>query len=151
MTVVTDAYTELANLIEMVAEAEFRPDHPYLTIRHDRIHESLGSDGKTWIGISPDDQPVDGLELHINLLIQFYDPFRADVDPFQHVDPRIITNKAERMRRALQSIRTTGLPELWFFDLVSTSFPNDATGNKSRFEMSIVARGNDSGLIETTG
>jgi hypothetical protein len=86
-----------------------------------------------------------------DIFLQFYGPFVADVDPFQEVDPRAITTKAERLRQALMSETNVGAPEVWFFNILQTRYPNDATGNKSRFEMSIRAWSNDTSLVETTG
>lgn len=149
-TVVTDPYTEMAGVIEEAVRSEF-DDEPFLSVVHDRIHESLGSDGQTWVGISPEDEPSSGVDMTISTLIQFYGPFLPDVNPQQQVDPRAITNKAERLRRALASRRTTASPHLWFFDVTMTRYPNDATGNKTRFEMTVVGRGNNSGLVETVG
>lgn len=149
-TIVTDPYSQMADAIEAAVLTEF-DDLTYLTVVHDRIHESLGSDGRYWVGISPDDEPSGGIDMSITATIQFYGPFHPDVDPFQQVDPRDITNKAERLRRALADVRTTGTPHVWFFDVVTTRYPEDATGNKTRFEMTVTGRGNNSGLVETTG
>ena len=148
-TTVTDAYTVMANAIETVVAAEFSDDST-LIIKHDRLHGSVGSDGRTYVGISPEREPTFDLELQIEVLIQFYGGYKADVNPFQEVDPRVITNKAERLRQALGAIRIVGTSNVWYFDVDSVSYPPDATGNKSRFEMSIIGRGNNSGLIETT-
>lgn len=150
MTIVTDPYTQLADILETVVTEEFA-DEPYLVCRHDRIHESLGNDGRTYVGISPDSEPSRDIELFVEVLIQFYGPWKEAVDPAQGADPRIMTNKAERLRRALSVERTVGLPGMWFFDVVNTRYPNDPTGNKTRFEMSITGRGNNTGLIETIG
>jgi hypothetical protein len=149
--VVIDPYTQLANAIETALVAEFS-DIAYLQFHHDRLHESLGADGITHVAVSPEMDTAEraGTLAH-QVYIQFYGPFVAETNPHQEADPREITTKAERARQALQDIRTLGLPEMWFFDVMEIAYPNDATGNKTRFEMTIRAWGNDTGLVETTG
>ncbi len=149
-TTVIDPYTLMANAIETVAMAEFS-DEPFLVFHHDAIHESLGSDGRTHVAVSPETQPTRNIELEIEVRLQFYGPYTPDVDPFQTVDPRVITVKAERMRQALGAARIMATGEVWYFDVDTTSYPADPTGNKSRFEMTLIGRGNNSGLVETTG
>lgn len=148
MTDVVDAYSLVANILEEVILDEFA-DEPYLSVRHDRVHESVGVDGRTYVGISPEDENNYNIETRLSILIQFYGPWKEAVDPLQIVDPREITNKAERMKQALQSVRTVGLGIAWFFDVVNVRYPIDPTGNKSRFELGIVVRGNNTGLIES--
>jgi hypothetical protein len=150
-TTVQDPYTRLANALETVIMTEFS-DIAYLRFHHDRIHESLGADGVTHVALSPEDSTASpaGTMAH-DVLLQFYGPFTADVDPHQEVDPRVITTKAERLRQALRGSTNLGFEEAWFFNVLSTRFPNDATGNKSRFEMSIRFWSNDTALVETSG
>lgn len=149
--IVTDPYSEIAGIIETAIRAEFDDLLPYLAVEHDRIHESLGTDGRTYVGISPEDEFPSNIELGIEVLIQFYGPWNADVNPHQTVDPRAITNKAERLRQALQEVRTVGTPGVWFFDIGRTTYPNDPTGNKTRFELTVTGTGNNTGLVETIG
>lgn len=145
----SDPYTKLANILEQVILSEFQAEEPYLNLRHDRCHESLGSDGRLYVGISPGDRYYFDIEEQMVALIQWYGPFEAKVDPNQQIDPRLITAKADKLKNALAAVRTTAFPELWYFDILSLRFPNDATGNKTRFEMEVIGRGNNTGLIET--
>ncbi len=147
-TTVVDPYSVLADIIKTVVLMEFS-DITGLFFEHDHLHESLGSDGKTWVAVSPVAERTSNIDMYQEVLIQFYGPFNADVDPFQKVDPRIISNKAERLRRALRSVRTVGTSGVWFFDVEDTSYPRDATGNHTRFEMRVVGRGQNSALVET--
>jgi len=147
---VTDPYSQLANVIEQVIRAEFN-DEQYIEVIHDRLHESLGSDGQLHVGISPDEESTGGIEMDTTILIQFYGPFQPDVNPFQSFDPRIITTKAERLRQALSEVRTVGTPQVWFFDVTMTRYPSDATGNKTRFEMTVAATGNNTSYLVETG
>jgi len=147
-TTVTDPYTILADAIEVVVRNEF-DDESFLTFRHDRLHESLGSDGNLYVGVSPEVERTQGIDMFQQVLIQFYGGFHPDVDPYQEIDPRIIANKAERLRRALARARVVATSEVWFFDVLDTNYPSDATGNKTRFEMRIQGRGQNSALVET--
>lgn len=149
-TQVTDPFTELALVVENAVLDEF-DDETYMIFNRDRIHESVGSDGHLYVAISPDIDRDDRVELTMEFTLQFYDSYNLEIDPTQTVDPSLVTNKAERMRRALAAVRTIGSEHLWFFDVINTRYPSDPTGNKSRFEMTIRARGNNSGLIETIG
>lgn len=149
-TEVTDPFTELCDILEEAILNEF-DDEPYIRFNRDRLHESLGADGALYVGVSPDIDRTDNIEQIMDVSLQFYDVYKLDIDPLQHVDPTRVTNKAERMKRALADVRTTGTSTLWFFDVINTRYPNDPTGNKSRFEMTIQARGNNTGLVETIG
>src|SRR5688572_29614965 len=114
---VVDPYSQVASVLESAIAAEFT-DVAYMEIHHDRIHESLGSDGKTHVGISPDDQTSERIELVQDVTIQYYGPFNLQIDPFQEVDPRLISNKAERLRQKLAEVRTVGTSQVWFFDVL---------------------------------
>lgn len=148
---ITDPYSIMANALEQILTNEFGSDSPAPIIQHDRIHESLGFDRRDYIGISPEREPAIGLETRIEALIQYYGGYSTEVDPLQIVDPRIITNKAERLRRAIQAAQVVANDQLWYLDVVAVDYPNDATGNKSRFEMRVLGRGNNSAIVETTG
>lgn len=150
MTVVTDPYSIMAQVLQDAILAEFS-DEPYLDLRHDRIHESLGEDGRTYVGLSPEAEPAADLDLRQEILVQFYGGYSAEVNPHQMVDPRGVTNKAERMRRALQAVTNVATPEVWYFNVVNTRYPNDPTGNKTRFEMLVIGHGSNTGLVETIG
>ena len=38
----------------------------------------------------------------------------------------------------------------WFYHVTGTSYPEDPTGNQTRFEMEVLAKGWNSGLVETS-
>lgn len=148
---ITDPYSVIATALEQVIAMEFT-DETYLEFKYDRIHESLGFDKRTHVAVSPEGELTGGVDLTVEVLLQWYGPYSPDVDPNQQVDPRVITQKAERLRRAISTVRVSaGNDHVWYFDVVRTSYPIDPTGNKSRFEMTIVGRGQNSGLVETTG
>lgn len=148
---ITDPYSILAAALEQIITAEFGTDSPAPIVRHDRLHDSLGFTKRDYIGISPEREPAVGLETRIEALIQYYGSYDLEIDPEQIVDPRIITNKAERLRRRIQSSQFTATEQVWFMDVVAVDYPNDATGNKTKFEMRVLGHGNNSSIVETTG
>lgn len=146
-----DPYAEIAAGIKLIIDGEFAAEG--YTAMHDRLHESVGYEG-TRIGISPEDQiPQRGNELVLDtrVLVQFYGKFDLEVDNNQKVDPRTVTGYAARFRHALYSSAAQGTNGLWYFKLDSITYPRDPTGNKSRFEALVLAKGDNAGLVETIG
>lgn len=121
-------------------------------IKDDRIHQSLGHSG-TVIGVSPErtiSAPDNRYVNQIEILVQFYGKYNKEVDPKQTVSPSTVEGFAERFRSALRTggvDPNTGL--VWYFVLDRIEYPPDPTGNKTRFEAFLVARGNNSALVET--
>jgi hypothetical protein len=144
-----DQYTIVANHLEAVINSTFAAEG--VVARHDVVHESLGQQGPI-VGIAP----VRDLSLLSDRVVQntyvevrYLDHWQKMVDPTQAVDPRSITAKADRLRVALRDALLTPSGELWFFSVDETTYPNDPTGNKTRFYMVIRAWGNNSSLVET--
>ncbi len=150
---VTSAYEVIANGLKQIIDAEFAPEG--IVASHDNLHESLGRDRRE-CGIAPIEDAVPmsaGLTLEAFVEVRFYDFWKQEITPTTAIDPRIIANYAERFRRAVKanSGNTPGLGILWFFDVKRVQYPNDPTGNKTRFHAQVKGQGNNSGLVETTG
>lgn len=148
---VTSPYVQVAEALETIIEAEF--DDKSLVVQHDNIHESLGYEG-TVVGVAPEDEtPTTGrmIQQEIRVRVKFYDYWVKEIDNHTQVDPRVIAGYAERFRRACyaQHASVTGTELVWFFDVITVTYPNDPTGNKSRFEAVVRAFGQNSGLVET--
>lgn len=137
-----------------VFNAEFAPEG--FTMIPDKIHESLGLE-RVEVGIAP----VEDVVMDRNAIVQetwvevrFYDLWSKEwgASPDIQVDPRRITGFAERFRSALRRTKATdpGTSSVWYFDVRRTAYPDDPTGNKSRFHMTIRAYGNNAGLVEST-
>lgn len=140
-----------ATAIKAVIDAEFEPEG--FTAIFDNLHESLGRD-RVDIGIAP----VEDGEMSGNALVQetwievkFYDLWTEEIDPETLVDPTRITRFAERFRNALRRTKAAdpATEEVWFFAVRRVQYPNDPTGNKSRFVATIRAVGGNAGLTET--
>lgn len=152
-TTATSAYEVIANALESIINAEFT-DLEIVAV-HDNLHESLGRKRRE-CGIAPveDDIPSsNGLVLASVAEIRFYDFWKQEISPETAVDPRIITNYAERFRRAVHAARANqvGTGVMWYFDVRRIQYPNDPTGNKTRFHAQVRGYGNNSGLVETSG
>lgn len=151
---VTSSYEEVANALKVIIDAEYAPEG--LVAIHDELHESLGSAG-TVIGISPDERGDivnnNSLVLETWVQVRFQGGYNLQVNPAQTVDPRIITNFAERFRRAIRTANSphAGTQRSWYYQIVDIRYPRDPTGNKTRFFATIRAYGNNSSLVETTG
>lgn len=149
-TTAPDPYEIISNALEAIITDEFEEER--FPVVHDRLHESVGHSG-TRIGISIEDQtPQLGnqLVLDTDVLIQFYGKWDKEIDPNQKVDPRKVSMYAHRLRTALSSRGVQASDAIWFFNIMSTSYPSDPTGNKTRFELLVRAKGDNSGLRETS-
>jgi hypothetical protein len=148
---VTDPYEVVATALKALIDAEYSVEG--YTAIHDHLHESMGI-GKTSIGISPlrqDQLTGNAVVGQTWVKVQFYDVWNPEINPTQQVNPFRITNYADRFRRAVQAQQagTLGSPEVWWFEVVRIEYPHDPTGNKSRFEATICAYGDNPSLIET--
>lgn len=151
MATVTAPETVARQAIKAALEAEFASEG--FPVYDDRLHESVGGDGKTRIATSPirsTPMASNKLVLIHEILVQFYGKWNKEVEPLQRVDPARIENFAERFRRAMQSSDPRD-PLAWYFDVREVAYPNDPTGNKTRFEARVAVMGNNTALIETTG
>lgn len=143
------AYSIAAAALEQIINATFAPEG--VVAVHDRLHESLGSE-RTAVGISPTrDVPMTGNRVTqlTTLQIRYFGKYNLQVDPTQKVDPRIITELAERLRNAIRDTPVTASGEMWFMNVEATEYPADPTGNSSRFIMAVTAWGNNQSLVES--
>lgn len=144
-------YTQVANAIAAILDAEFAPEN--MVTLHDNLHPGVGSEGAR-MGVSIEEEtPRAGNMImnDISVTVKFYRRWDPDVDIYKKVDPRIISQFAERFRQAVYNYNHTGTDEFWYFNVVRVRYPNDPVGNKSRFEADIVAYGSNSALVETSG
>lgn len=145
-------YSICAAALEQIINGEFAD--LAVAARHDNLHESLGR-GERFVGIAPTEETVNnrnGLVQETWIEVRFYNPYPQEIDPRTEVDPRIVAEQAERLRAAIRDFHVTssGSDEVWYFDCQRVTYPNDPTGNKSRFHMSIRAFGRNSALLETS-
>jgi hypothetical protein len=145
--------TEARNALIAMLAAEFAAEE--FPIRDDKLHRSLGSKG-TILGVYPERMvasPRDRYVSEMGLVVQFYSKYDLKVDPQQTVSPAKIEGFADRFRNALRTSNPDpNSPGVWYFTLERIEYPDDPTGNKTRFEAHLTARGNNGALLsETTG
>lgn len=144
-------YQTVAAAIKAAFDAEFAPEG--FVMAYDNLHESLGRT-RVDVGIAPiEDYPSGNNSLVQETLVEvkFYDLWKQEISPETVVDPARIASFADRFRQALRRSQVTdpGTGMVWFFDVRRIRYPNDPTGNKSRFVAEVRAFGNNSNLVET--
>lgn len=145
------AFEITATAVKAIFELEFAAEG--FKMRFDKIHESLGWE-RVEVGIHPLDEvvrPGNALIQEMRVEVRFYGLWTKEIDPHTVINPVKVTNYAERFRSALGRSHATdpATDEVWYFDVLRVDYPDDPTGNKSRFHATIRAWGNNSGLIET--
>lgn len=151
MTTVTAPITIARQKLMSVIAGEFQYDN--FVVLSDRLHPSLGGDGITRIGVSPQQEvpmPRDHNTLQFGLLVQFYGAWDEQIDPLQTVDPTPTETYGERFKRALRN-QDPNQSSVWFFNLVDLTYPPDPTGNITRWEARITAYGQNSATLLVTG
>lgn len=145
------AFESIALGVKSVFETEFAAEG--FQMIPDNIHEALGRD-RVAVGIAPvEERPNmrNRLVAEHYVEVKFYGLWTDEIHPDTVVNPYTITGYAERFKRALRTAKANdpGTGNVWFFDVDRIQFPNDPTGNKTRFVATIRAYGNNTGLIET--
>lgn len=123
-----------------------------VTAKHDKVHESLGFDGPV-CGISPiNEVPYErnraAMQTYVE--IRYFGRWDKRVDPTQSVDPRVVSDKADELQDAIRTAEVVKSGDLWFFNVERIEYPDDPTGNKTRFIMTVKVWANNSTLVETT-
>lgn len=145
-------FETVATAVIGVFNTEFAPEG--FVMIPDRLHESLGRNSVA-AGVSPVEDVANSRNRVVQetwVEVQFFDLWTDEIDPTTMVNPFTITGYAERFRDALRRAQAQdpGTGQVWYFDVDRVQYPNDPTGNKSRFVMTIRAFGNNSNLVETT-
>lgn len=148
----TSAYELAAAQLKIAIDTAFAAEG--FVAAHDQLHESLGWNG-TQIGIAPirDVVNTNNYIQETWIQVQFFGQWMKEITPTTAVDPRIVTNYAERFRRAVQDrvVPPIGIADvMWYFNLVEIEYPRDPNGNNTRFVARLRAWGNNSALVETT-
>lgn len=148
----TSAFESIANAIKTAFETEFTVEG--FKMSFDNLHESLGRH-RVEVGIAPSEERAT-LANRVTgehwVEVKFYGLWTDEISPDTVVNPTKITGYAERFKDALREAQDSfgGTGRVWYFDVDRIQYPNDPTGNKTRFVATIRAFGNNSNLIETT-
>jgi hypothetical protein len=143
--------TEARNALIAMLAAEFAAEE--FPIKDDKLHRSLGSKG-TILGVYPERMvasPRDRYVSEMGLVVQFYGKYDLKVDPQQTVSPA--RSRGSRIASATPcepAIQTPTRAGVWYFTLERVEYPDDPTGNKTRFEAHLTARGNNGALLSET-
>jgi hypothetical protein len=146
-------FSTVATILKDVIETEFTPEQ--FTVRFDKLHESLGRQ-RVDIGITPTTDIVRVSDNNVQetwVEVRFYLMWKKEISPDTAVDPTTITDYAERFRVALRERAPLLDPhtgQTWFISLVEIAYPDDPTGNKTRFHATLRALGNNAAIVETT-
>jgi hypothetical protein len=108
----------------------------------DKLSPSIGSNGVR-IGISPivsAPAPNNEKVLNMSILVQFYGKWKQEVNPDSVIDPALIESYAERFREAILN-NDPKTNQVWYFRVLSVTYVDDPTGNKTRFEANVLAVG----------
>lgn len=146
-------FEAVASAVKAAFDAEFAVEG--YTMLFDNLHESLGRQ-RVSVGIAPIEEysnPNDAIVQETYLEVRFYHMWKQEISPETVMNPTLITGYADRFRQCLRVARAQdpGTGQLWFFDVQRVTYPNDPTGNKTRFHATIRAYGNNTNLIETLG
>lgn len=152
MSITTSPYTIVFDEIKTIIETEFAPEQ--FTVAKDNLHESKGRD-RVDIGFAPVDetpwpQDINTDEHHFELRFYLIWPQNQGPSPDIEVDPSDITIYARRFKDAVRRHPRVGTSAAWFLRVENVTYPNDPTGNKTRFHARVTAVGNNPTYVETT-
>jgi hypothetical protein len=84
------------------------------------------------------------------VLVQVFGLWEKEVDNEKVIDPAPVEALARAFAREIQARQTGALPELWYIELERVGFPNDPTGQKTRFDAIVMGRAENPGVVETS-
>lgn len=139
--------------LRAIIEGEFAAET--VEVRDDKLHDSIGwSYDHPVVGLYPDIEvplPSNANVQTSAIVVQFFNPYEKKIDPEQTVDPKTILALAHRFRQAVYTSERAdaGTASLWFLRIEGIAYPDDPTGNKSRFVAQVRGWGDNAELIET--
>lgn len=147
------AFETVATAVKEAFETEFAVEG--FKMQFDNIHEALGRD-RVAVGIAPMEERANLGNRIVSehwMEVRFFGLWTDEITPETVVNPFKVTGYADRFKRALHVLdrQEPGTDLVWYFDVDRVTYPNDPTGNKSRFVAVIRAFGNNSNLLETSG
>lgn len=121
---------------------------PDWTIRQGRLHDSLGDVGNV-AGVSPEEDAVGGNAYVLKplVLVQVFLKWEKVVDNQRVVDPTPIENLADAFREECRTRQGVNTDEVWFLEVERLWYPNDPTGQKTRFHANIRGHGDNNAVI----
>jgi hypothetical protein len=124
------------------------------TAGDDKIGRSMGKEvavDEATIAVTTDyerERLGQAIMLDIGILVQFYLGFDASPDETITRDVTDVEEYADRLRNAFSgSGATVDDGDAWYLRVVGTEYPDDPTGNKTRFEMNIVCEATNAAAL----
>jgi hypothetical protein len=141
-----DLMTDARARLKLVLDAEFTADG--FSVSDDKLNRAIGRDGAQ-IGISPiRERPGSNAgTLEAEILVQVYGWYDPQINEFQQVDPAVVEDWAERFKDAMRPESIGNTSVFWYVRIEEILFPDDPTGNKSRFEARVKAFGNNNAIF----
>lgn len=134
------AATLVRGRVKTIADACFAAEG--FVTEDDKILREAGRDGRNRMACYPELETeasgqVNRLDVFVRL--QLYLAYTAEPDENIAVDPTIIEGYAARLRAAFETQSSGIVSDMWYLRLQRIEYPDDPTGNKSRFEAAIFA------------
>ncbi len=143
------AITELRAAVKATLETEFAAEN--FEVRDDKLHDSMGIE-RAIAAVFPEGERrhssgVVGMFLVSAQVFMRWDP---QIDPAQVVDPGLIEAWAWRLQRRMQAESSVNSANISYYVVNEVIYPDDPTGNKSRFVMGIAGFGHNPSIGETS-
>lgn len=141
--------TELRGAIKATIETEFAVEN--FEVLNDKLHESLGTE-KAIAAVYPEaERPhSSGIVSAFLVSVQVFMRWDPQIDPTQIVDPALIESWAWRLQRRMHTASNVNLPNVSYYVVNDVIYPDDPTGNKTRFVMGLTGYGHSPSLSETS-
>lgn len=143
--------TEFRAHVKGLVQTEFAAEG--FPVYDDKLHESMGHEGAV-AGVYPEYEMLheNGMTQRLFVAVQVFRRYTLEVNPEQRVDPAKIEDWSWRLQRRFKDELSPGFggPErTGFFTVARIDYPDDPTGNKSRFVMLLMGHGDAGSLAET--
>jgi hypothetical protein len=144
------APTLLRQAVGTVIGTEFAAEG--IVVRPDKLHESLGQ-GTPIAGSYPEgERPhASGIVATTVITVQVFMAWDPQIDPTQAVDPALIEAWSWRFQRAVKTAAMPNVQNLSYYNVAEILYPDDPTGNKTRFYATVIGYGANPSIGETTG
>lgn len=142
------AITEFREAVKALVTAEFTAEG--FPVKSDKLADSVGHDGPMAAVYPEREAPGEsGVSQAMLVVVQVYNRYELNVDEYQTVDPAVIEGWAWRLLRSFKGNSSPSTNKVWWFNVAMIEYPDDPTGNKTRFLMHIEGHAPNAQLEET--
>lgn len=143
------ALTQLRSSIKASIAAEFAAEG--ITVLDDKLHEAMGTERSIAAVYPEGERPhSSGIAGTFIISAQVYNRWDPQIDPAQIVDPGIIEGWAWRLQRRMLNDSNVNSSNVSYYVVSEVLYPDDPTGNKTRFVLTAVGYGHNPSQAETT-